>query len=61
MLRLASRSFVSTTRMPRYESERRVAVAAVLKACHVASKVQADLVDSEKAIKDDNSPVTGEL
>jgi hypothetical protein len=42
-----------------FELEKQVALAAVLKACHVARKVQKDLVESETAVKDDKSPVTG--
>lgn len=41
--------------------EQQVAISAVLKASIVARRVQADLVDNEKAIKSDNSPVTGLL
>lgn len=43
------------------EAEKSVAISAVLKASAVATRVQADLIDNEKATKSDNSPVTGAL
>ena len=41
-----------------YESERRVAVEAVLKACHLCQAVRAALLSHETMAKEDQSPVT---
>lgn len=55
-----TKRFHSTTMSAYLEAEKKTAISAVLKASAVAQRVQADLIDNEKATKSDNSPVTGE-